>query len=144
MQSLPAAGLLWVVQPLSKRSVGLSAAVFPQEAGGMMELHTILRMDKHNINTTKETEMWRWFLFPFYWLQLSYMFFRLSNVKFVKPYPMFVCHICFDFVEIRMMFIRNLHNMSCLYVNSSFVDIRSVLKQWQLKSAKWCIYTVIN
>lgn len=40
--SFPATGLLRVVEPLSKRSVELSAAVFPQKAGRLMELHSVL------------------------------------------------------------------------------------------------------
>lgn len=75
--SLPAAGLLRVVQPLPKRSVGLSAAVFSQEAGGMMELHTV---HTHNINTTKGTETCQCFFTDF-----KFTFFKLSNVKFVRP-----------------------------------------------------------
>ena len=63
VQSVPAAGLLRVVQLLSTGSVGLDAAVPPQEAGGVMT--TVLSVDTRCVNTTKKTEMWTCLNFSF-------------------------------------------------------------------------------
>lgn len=83
--SFPTAGLLRVVESLSKGSVELGAAVFPQEAGRLMAMHSILGVDKTQYKHNKR-EFRVDSLFFSFWISLGFFFFALTwkSATFVK------------------------------------------------------------
>lgn len=87
--SFPTVGLLRVVESLSKGSVELGTAVFPQEAGRLMAMHSILRVDKTQYKHNKR-EFHVDSLFFSFWISLIFLHWLgslqlLSNVEFMEP-----------------------------------------------------------
>lgn len=113
--SFSATGFLWTVQPLSKRSVGFSAAVFPQKAGGLMVLQTWWQSTV--LIVRKDTKMWRCFqLFFCFCTWVKDMLFKLCQMYKKERSLVYLC-IYFDFLKVILLFKRNLHKMSYLYIS---------------------------
>lgn len=81
--SFPTAGLLRVVESLSKGSVELGAAVFPQEAGRLMAMHSILRVDKTQYKHNKR-EFHVDSLFFSFWISVIFFALTWKSATFVK------------------------------------------------------------